>query len=305
MNLKEQTYICTLARWGTISRAAEELHLTAPALSMFLSTLEKNLDVRLFRRTGKTLEPTAIGREYIRIAEKMLLLKEEFDQALAREKGRDRPLVRIGIQQRRAITAIPRLMSRLKQTLPELEVVFRDGTYSELSRLFEQRQVDYMFYTLEALVPGTEYTVLQREPVLAVIPRSNPCSDLARTAEGLDRPWLDPAALEGQTLILPPRFQSLRITIDRLLADTGVRPGEIMEIGNIAAIAEMAVQGMGIGFLRRAYLRNLRQLDNVCLCYLGQEPVASPLVLLYPPEKKKESYHAPLVDIFREISAGD
>ena len=77
MNLKEQTYICTLARWGTISRAAEELHLTAPALSMFLSTLEKNLDVRLFRRTGKTLEPTAIGREYIRIAEKMLLLKEE------------------------------------------------------------------------------------------------------------------------------------------------------------------------------------------------------------------------------------
>ena len=76
MNLKEQTYICTLARWGTISRAAEELHLTAPALSMFLSTLEKNLDVRLFRRTGKTLEPTAIGREYIRIAEKMLLLKE-------------------------------------------------------------------------------------------------------------------------------------------------------------------------------------------------------------------------------------
>ena len=92
MNLKEQTYICTLARWGTISRAAEELHLTAPALSMFLSTLEKNLDVRLFRRTGKTLEPTAIGREYIRIAEKMLLLKEEFDQALAREKN---PKVRI------------------------------------------------------------------------------------------------------------------------------------------------------------------------------------------------------------------
>ena len=67
----------------------------------------------------------------------------------------------------------------------------------------------------------------------------------------------------------------------------------------------MAVQGMGIGFLRRAYLRNLRQLDNVCLCYLGQEPVASPLVLLYPPEKKKEPFHAALVEIFREISAGD
>ena len=84
MNLKEQTYICTLARCGTISRAAEELHLTAPALSMFLSTLEKNLGVKLFRRTGKSLEPTPIGREYIRIAGQMLVLKDQFDRALAR-----------------------------------------------------------------------------------------------------------------------------------------------------------------------------------------------------------------------------
>ena len=35
MNLKEQTYICTLARCGTITKAAEELFITAPALSMF------------------------------------------------------------------------------------------------------------------------------------------------------------------------------------------------------------------------------------------------------------------------------
>ena len=60
MNLKEQIYVCTLARCGTITKAAEELYMTSPALSMFLSTLEKNLGVRLFSRTGKTLQPTPI-----------------------------------------------------------------------------------------------------------------------------------------------------------------------------------------------------------------------------------------------------
>ena len=103
MNLKEQTYICTLARCGTITKAAEELFITAPALSMFLSNLEKNLGVRLFSRTGKTLEPTPIGWEYIQHASQMLLLKEDFDRKLRKEDDMQKRTVRIAVQERRAI----------------------------------------------------------------------------------------------------------------------------------------------------------------------------------------------------------
>ena len=301
MNLKEQTYICTLARCGTISRAAEELHLTAPALSMFLSTLEKNLGVKLFRRTGKSLEPTPIGREYIRIAGQMLVLKDQFDRALAREIGGHRTQLRIGIQQRRAITVIPKFLPRLKQTLPEVEAVFRDEVYAELTRLFEQRQLDYLLYTLEAPVAGAEYTVLRQEPVLAAIPRDNPCCRLAVRREDLEYPWIDPAALRDQTLILPLKNQSLRIAVDRILEEAGIFTPDILEIGHIATILEMASEGLGIGFTRLEYLNHLRRPENVCLCFLGQEPAGSPLALLYPPEKSREPYHNTLVEIFREI----
>ena len=98
MNLKEQLYICTLARCQTMTKAAEELFLTVPALSMFLSSLEKTLGAKLFRRTGKTLQPTPVGERYLYYAEQMLRLKEDFDRELTAEIGMQKQTVRIGIQ---------------------------------------------------------------------------------------------------------------------------------------------------------------------------------------------------------------
>ena len=87
MNLKEQLYICTLARCQTMTKAAEELFLTVPALSMFLSSLEKTLGAKLFHRTGKILQPTPVGERYLYYAEQMLRLKEDFDRELTAEIG--------------------------------------------------------------------------------------------------------------------------------------------------------------------------------------------------------------------------
>lgn len=53
MNLKEQQYVCTLARCQSLSRAAEELFISPSALSVYISNLEKYLGVRPFERTGK------------------------------------------------------------------------------------------------------------------------------------------------------------------------------------------------------------------------------------------------------------
>lgn len=93
------------------------------------------MGVRLFQRTGKNLQLTPIGREYVRYAEQMIQLKVQFDQILAQEIGMQKQTVRIGIQQRRAISAIPWLMTRLTAEFPNLHIVFKDGTFAELHGL--------------------------------------------------------------------------------------------------------------------------------------------------------------------------
>ena len=61
MNLKEQQYICTAAECGSITKAAEKLFITQPALSLYISNLEKVLGIRLFDRIGKQLLLTPAG----------------------------------------------------------------------------------------------------------------------------------------------------------------------------------------------------------------------------------------------------
>lgn len=303
MNLKEQIYVCTLARCGTITKAAEELYMTSPALSMFLSTLEKNLGVRLFSRTGKTLQPTPIGREYIRYAEQMIQLKEQFDQVLAREIGLQKCTVRIGIQQRRAIFCAAWVMSHLTEDIPSLNVVIRDGAYAELNKMLEQHQADYLFYTMEDPIPDTEYVVLQKEPILAVLPEDHPCNALAKHRPDLDYPYLDPADLNGQPLILPQVHQSLRLRVQRMLDANHVRPARVMEIVSLSVIQSMVANGLGIGFNRRAYLRDMPHAEGIRYYYVGEEPACSDLVLLFPTRQKKAPYHDRLIEIFREYLA--
>lgn len=55
MELKEQRYVCTLAEYGNLTRAADRLYISQPALSIYISNLEKHLGTPLFDREGKKI----------------------------------------------------------------------------------------------------------------------------------------------------------------------------------------------------------------------------------------------------------
>ena len=107
MTLKEQLYVCTLARCKTITKASEELFISQPALSVYISSLEKYLKVKLFVRTGKEFVLTRAGEEYVKRALKMLEMKDEFDQIIKELNCSYTHQLRVGIQHRRAVGLIP------------------------------------------------------------------------------------------------------------------------------------------------------------------------------------------------------
>lgn len=76
-----------LAECGNITRAAERLFISQPALSIYISSLEKSLGIRLFERVGKKFVLTCAGELYVEKARKMLALKAEFDEALSEIAG--------------------------------------------------------------------------------------------------------------------------------------------------------------------------------------------------------------------------
>lgn len=265
MNLKEQRYVCTLARCRSLSRAAEALFISPSALSVYISNLEKNLGVPLFERVGKeksfVLMP--IGEEYVQRAEKMLEMKAEFDDLLKREQKKEQPAIRVGIQQRRAISMVPEVLARFKERYPDVELVFRDAVVANLNQMFKENAVDFMVSNFLDELPDTVYQEIVKEPVLLVLPETHPAIQYAYSVDGDAFPHLDLSYLDWETFIVPLPDQSMRRTADRIFRENHIHPKRLIEIGHFEIIMSMVNQGMGVGFNRLGYLSDMQRYEHV------------------------------------------
>ncbi|MBU0594221.1 MAG: transcriptional activator NhaR [Pseudomonadota bacterium] len=97
LNYRQLYYFWSVAKAGGIARGAEQLHLTPQTISGQISQLEENLGVALFRRVGRRLEPTDIGRLALSYADDIFQVGSELEEIL-RNREEERPfLFRVGI----------------------------------------------------------------------------------------------------------------------------------------------------------------------------------------------------------------
>lgn len=82
MDLKHIRTFAAVARVGNLTRAAEHLHLTQPALSLQLKSFQEALDLPLFTRTAQGLAPNADGRALLPSAQRVLDALEDFERAI-------------------------------------------------------------------------------------------------------------------------------------------------------------------------------------------------------------------------------
>ena len=282
MNLKEQQYVCTLARCRNLSRAAEALFISPSALSVYISKLEKNLGVPLFKRVGKekSFVLTSIGEEYVQRAEKMLEMKAEFDDLLKREQKKQ-PVIRIGIQQRRAISMVPEVLARFKGRYPDVELVFHDLVVADLKQMFKENAIDFMVSNFLEELPDTVYHEIAKEPVLLALPDTHPAIQYAYSVEGDAFQHLDLSYLDWETFIVPLPDQSMRRTVDRIFRENHIHPKRLIEIGHFDIIMSMVNQGMGVGFNRLGYLSDMQRFEHVRYFLINREAETSSFRLAY------------------------
>ncbi len=305
MYLREQLYVCTLAETGSVTRAAELLAISAPALSSYISSVEKTIGIPLFRRDQRSFRLTPLGEEYVRCARQMLELQDEFNRLAADVLNGTRLRIRIGIQMRRATYLVSPVLREFLRQYPDIDLVFVEGGHDELAEMYRKHKIDYFLCNFFDDLDGAEYIDIAAEAVLVELPEEHPANAFAEEVPGLRFPVLDLKYLDGGTLILPRPDQSLRKTADALLHKAGVRPKKIIEIQNFSTILSMVSAGIGIGFNREGYLKAMPDPGHVRFCYAGKEPLRSRLVLACP-EETRSARQAPwfqtLTELLREYS---
>jgi DNA-binding transcriptional LysR family regulator len=239
MLLAQVTAFVEVARRKSVSRAAEALFLTQPALTARIQGLERDLGAELFVRTSRGMKLTEAGEAFLPYAVRALgSLTDGRMQVNALERGGAGRLA-IGAAPAVSTYVLPTLLRRFAQSHPRVSVSVRTGHSEEMLDLVLREEVDV------GIVRALHHrdissTPLYEEGLVLVV---EPGHRFAR--EGRIR--LEEIA--GEQLILFDRTSSYHQLTSALFRTAGVAPDGVMELDNIDAAKKMVEQGFGVALL--------------------------------------------------------
>ena len=241
LDYRTHTFL-TVCRAGSYTRAAEELHVTQPAVSQHIRQLEAHYGCALFAKSGRGVEPTEAGQLLYRAlcaAENdEVRLRAELDAHAAVKNAR--PPLRLGCTRTIADYVAPRLLAAHLGRRPDERVCMRTGNTAELVALIDAGEIDF------ALIEGSfdrrafESEVLSREPFVAVAAAGE------RAASVTD--------LLARRLVLREQGSGTREILERHLAARELSVGDfagVIELASIPAIKACVAADAGVSFLYR------------------------------------------------------
>lgn len=284
MNLKEQLYVCTLADIGNMSKAAEKLYISQPALSLYINNLQKELGVQLFIRKNNNYSLTYIGEKYHEKAKKMLQLESDFNLELSNLVEGIIGRLRIGVQSIRSPYIVPDIASYFRENYPNIEIIFSEANIGILENMISNNLVDLIIYTTIERKEELDYIHIFDDPILVTV---NSNSELRRKGKWIDNgqfQYIDIRELENETFILPQSNQSLREICEALFKNEKFKPKKIIELRSIETIVKLISNDFGIGFNRLSYSKNMSYIKNINYLNIKQNGLNSEFVIAYTKE---------------------
>jgi len=168
LNLHALEQFVALARTRNFTRAAEELHVSQPALSRSIRKLEDQLGKPLFERRPREVVLTELGERLLERAREILRM---IDETLTefREAGRH-PRIRLGAIPTIAPYFLPRVLGGFSEVRPDVRVVVQEDTTDQLLRRCSQGELDVLILALPVAAPSLQVEPLFDEELLLVMP---------------------------------------------------------------------------------------------------------------------------------------
>ena len=217
LKTRQLLLLIALDEQRNIHRAAEELHMTQPAASKQIKDLEEMLDVRLFDRLPRGMEPTIYGETMIRHARMALTsLSLAHDDIVALKSGLTGQ-VEVGVIMTPAMALLPRAIARIKQQAPLMRIGVHLEHSNTLMDMLQHGTLDFMIGRIleKESSAGLIYEELTEEPASAVARNGHPL---------LSRKNLQLKDLAGQPWILPPQGSILRHRFDMMFRRASLDP---------------------------------------------------------------------------------
>jgi DNA-binding transcriptional LysR family regulator len=250
LNCTELQVFTVAADTENFSEAARRLHLSQPAVSQRIHSLESHLGVQLFERRSRSVSLTAAGRILLPMARELVEQAQEIEETMWSLGDEMTGHVIIGCTTTAGKYGLPLLAAAFNREYPNVRVTIQMCQPGFAAEPLLAEDVHLGISDSKIVHPDIEYQPFFTDRVVLIAPAEHPFAT---------RPSIKPIELLDQSFILREEGCSTCRLIERALAEYGISLDQlrvVMSVGNSEAI-EMAVEhGLGIAFISRLAARH-------------------------------------------------
>lgn len=277
------------ARHLHFGRAAREMHLTQPAVSLQLKQLEAHVGLPLFEQMGRRMHLTRAGEELLRHSRIVLRQLREAEEAIDALKGAGGGELHIAVTSTAKYFA-PKLLAEFRRGHPEVKVRLTVNNREAVVRELSDNSIDLAVMGRAPRGLDTIAAPFARHPLAVIAAPEHP---LVR------RRRLRLADLAGESFLIRERGSGTRSAMERMFAAGRFEPRETIEMSSNETIKQAVMAGMGVSFLSLHTVGLELATGRLAVLRVAGTPVMRDWYVIHR-EKKRLS---PAAEAFKEFLA--
>lgn len=266
----------SIARTGSFTAAANELHLTQPTISVQIKKLTDVVGMPLFEVMGKKVYITAIGKQLLETCHGIFDQLRNFEMALADVRG-----VKEGSLKLSGVTTVeyfaPRILGSFCQKYPGINVSLEVTNRSKVLERLKENLDDLYICGPVTEELDVEANLFLNNPLVILAPPNHPL---------VGRKNIPIEELENEQFLMRESGCGTYLALDKILGERGMFFRSSMELGSNEAIKQGVMSGLGISLLSLYALTHELQTGELALLDVEGFPFLDQWNIVYPKGKK-------------------
>jgi DNA-binding transcriptional LysR family regulator len=292
MDLREVRTFVMVADLGTVSKAAQQLHLTQPALSRQIAGLEEELGLRLFDRVGRRLLLTSEGAELLKHCRGLLGHSRALREQAEGLKRGDAGMLRVSSSPHLIEGLFPDFLRDYAKRFPNVNVRMVEAVGPQIFELLDRGEIHFAQAVARLLTPAEHRFGAYPLAPMEMLAACEPGIELGRNGS------VEIRALAPHPLLQATEDFAMRRSFDSACRLAGFTPNSVLECRSPHALLAMAQAGHGVAIIPSALRVHGYRLRLLRILYRGK-PLSEPMTLLYDKRRPMPAY----ADAFCELLA--
>ncbi|RKQ35598.1 LysR family transcriptional regulator [Oceanobacillus halophilus] len=269
------------------SRAAEALHMSQPAVSQYISNLEKELEVKLLERTNKYVQVNKAGKIVYQYAKSIVKDYEHMKILVSDIKNDPSGELKIGASYTIGEYLLPKILARLQQEYPRINPTVSIGNTEDIGTKLIYRDIDI------ALIEGN----YSHPQIVTEQFATDDMYIIASAREPLLIETISSDYLAGHTWIIREEGSGTREMLEEFFKKNHITPARLISLGSTQTIKEGVESGLGISLLSDLTFKKELELNRIKKLPVDGTPIRRHFSII----KNQQEFYSKALQVFESL----